>query len=540
MLPTSSAHTTPTSSSVHAPADGRRALSPPAPRRAWFTGLALGAVAAVTAFLLFPYGPDGDVTFEGEPALVADLESAVDPDLVQGLVTARFPVDDPHGVEWATGGTADGSTPVGPDTPFETASVFKAFTAMTLVDMVENGETSLDRTLADVFPEIDFADPAVAGATLEEVATHHAGLSPAPVGEDPGGILRGQVLGDLYRTSAPAREYLPHAEAMTPGTFVYSNVGYAVLGEALAEESGTPYEELVRERVLDPLGMDDTVISGAGVPEGGAGPHIGPGARVEEWRNTDYAAAGIGTWSTPADLVRFTTAVVDGTAPGLAALDPVHPELTSTVPSEHDVDDTEAVSPGVGLGWFRWEYPGAGEMTWTSGGLTGVRTMVAVGEEEAVVIMANSFAVDAPALAGELLGDDPERVANGVDPVQGVLTMVGLTVPPLLLLALMARRRTLITQRPLDRLRVVSLSLGGLAWTLFFLRMGVWTLVPHALWAVAVGAVVTGVVVGAWHFRRVPVEAGRWRWLHVPVFALSVAYSLVLGGAGLWGMLIAW
>ena len=148
--------------------------------------------------------------------------------------------------------------------------------------------------------------------------------------------------------------------------------------------------------------------------------------------------------------------------------------------------------------------------------------------------------MDAPALAGELLGDDPERVANGVDPVQGVLTMVGLTVPPLLLLALMARRRTLITQRPLDRLRVVSLSLGGLAWTLFFLRMGVWTLVPHALWAVAVGAVVTGVVVGAWHFRRVPVEAGRWRWLHVPVFALSVAYSLVLGGAGLWGMLIAW
>lgn len=539
MTPTSE-DTTTTPSETHAPPAGRRPLATPAPRRVWLTGLALGAVAAVTAFLLFPYGPDGDLAFEGDSELVADLESAVDPDLVQGLVTARFPVDDPDGVEWANAGTAGGSEPVGPDTPFETASVFKAFTAMTLVDMVENGETSLERTLEEIFPEVDFTDPAVAGATLGEVATHHAGLSPAPVGDDPSGILRGQVLGDLYRTSMPAREYLPRAEAMTQGTFMYSNVGYAVLGEALAEESGTPYEELVRERVLDPLDMDDTMISGDGVPEGGAGPHIGPGARVEEWRNTDYAAAGIGTWSTPADLVRFTTAVADGTAPGLAALEPVHPELTPGVPSDHDVDNADAASVGLGLGWFRWEYPGAGEMTWASGGLTGVRTMVAVGEEEAVVIMANSFTVEAPALAGELLSDDPERVGNGIAPLQGVLTSAGLIVPPLLLLALMARRRTLLTQRRLDRLRVVSLSLGNLAWTLFFLRMGAWTLVPHALWAVAVGAVVTGVTVGVWYFRRVPVEAGRWRWLHVPVFVMSVTYSLLIGGAGLWGMLIAW
>lgn len=271
MSPTSE-HTNTVPCETHTPPTGRRSLAPPAPRRTWFTGFVLGAVAAVTAFLLLPYGPDPDLTFEGDPELVTDLEAAVDPDLVQGLVTARFPVDDPDDVEWADGGTADGSAPVGPDTPFETASVFKAFTGMTLIDMVEKGETSLDRTLAEVFPEVDFADPAVAAATLEEVATHHAGLSAVPVGDDPGGILRGQVLGDLYRTSMPAREYLPRATAVAPGTFVYSNMGYAVLGEALAEESGTPYEELVRERVLDPLGMDDTVISGDGVPEGGAEP----------------------------------------------------------------------------------------------------------------------------------------------------------------------------------------------------------------------------------------------------------------------------
>ena len=539
MSPTSE-HTNTVPCETHTPPTGRRALAPPAPRRTWFTGLVLGAVTAVTAFLLLPYGPDPDLTFEGDPELVTDLEAAVDPDLVQGLVTARFPVDDPDDVEWADGGTADGSAPVGPDTPFETASVFKAFTGMTLIDMVEKGETSLDRTLAEVFPEVDFADPAVAAATLEEVATHHAGLSAVPVGDDPGGILRGQVLGDLYRTSMPAREYLPRATAVAPGTFVYSNMGYAVLGEALAEESGTPYEELVRERVLDPLGMDDTVISGDGVPEGGAEPHVGPGARVEEWRNTDYAAAGISTWSTPADLVRFITAVTDGSAPGLAALEPVHPDVTGDVLTDQDIDDTGITSVGLGMGWFQWEYAGVGEMTWSSGGLPGVRTMIAMSEEEAVVVMANSFSVEAPVLAGELLSEAPERVDNGIAPLQGVLTSIGLIVPPLLLIALMARRRTLITQRRLDRLRVVSLSLGNVAWALYFLRMGAWTLVPPVFWAVSVGVVVVGVTVGLRHFRRVPVEAGRWRWLHVPVFVVSVMCSLVIGGAGLWGMLIAW
>ncbi len=46
-----------------------------------------------------------------------------------------------------------------------------------------------------------------------------------------------------------------------------------------------------------------------------------------------------------------------------------------------------------------------------------------------------------------------------------------------------------------------------------------------------------GITVGAWHRRRVPVEAGRYRWLHVPVFALSVPFSLTLASVTLWGLL---
>src|SRR5699024_1953682 len=127
-----------------------------------------------------------------------------------------------------------------------------------------------------------------------------------------------------------------------------------------------------------------------------------------------------------------------------------------------------------------------------------------------------------------------------IAPLQGVLTSIGLIVPPLLLIALMARRRTLITQRRLARLRVVSLSLGNVAWALYFLRMGAWTLVPPVFWAGSVGVAVVGVIVGLRHVLQVPVEVGRWRCLHVLVFVVSVMCSLVIGGAGLGVMLIAW
>jgi hypothetical protein len=100
----------------------------------------------------------------------------------------------------------------------------------------------------------------------------------------------------------------------------------------------------------------------------------------------------------------------------------------------------------------------------------------------------------------------------------------------------MLRRRTLVTQRRLDRLRVVSLSLGARAWLVAAQRVGSWAATPVSVWALAAGLVAAGITVGVWHWRRVPVEAGRFRWLHVPVFVLSVAFSLTLASVMLWGL----
>lgn len=527
-----------------APRRGRRPLSPAAPGRVWLAALVVGAVVAVLAHLFAPLAPPPAAVLDGDADLLADVEALVDPGTVQGVSVARFPVDDPGDVAWVRGGTADGSAPVDENTPFETASVFKTFTAMAFADMVEKGETSPDRTLEEIFPDLRFADPEVASATLEDLATHHSGLPTAPA-TDP---LRHYVLpalafSDTYGRSPHPLEALAVTPATTAGEYAYSNLGFAVLGAALAAESGTPFAELVRERVLDPLDMHDTAVVEGGVPEGGAAPHITPGATVQPWHNTDYAPAGITTWSTTADLVRFLEAVTAGTAPGMGALEPVH-ENVSMPGVPDDADDAEGGFGDFaqGLAWFTVDLPDQGPVTLHTGGSLGTAAIAGFDDGHAVVVMANSRTLDSVGLGLELLKDDPGPLPGQPSWLLAfnlVTTLTMVVLPPVLLVSLMLRRRTLVTQRLLDRLRIVSLSLGSLTWLVTAQRWGDWQTTPMVLWSLAAGLVAAGVTVGVWHVRRVPVEAGRWRWLHVPVFALSVAFSLTLGSLMVWSIAVA-
>lgn len=517
----------------------RRTRSPAAPVRVRLVALAVGTAAAVLAQVFAPHHhPPDPAGFAGDEPLLSDVEAAVDPGAVQGMTVARFPIDDPDAVERVSGGTADGDTPVDEDTPFETGSVQKVFTAMVLADMVESGDTALDRTLEGVFPHADFADPEVASATLADLASHHSGLPTIPPGQLIGQRLVPTLsLTDQYGQSPDPVAALATTPAGTKGEYEYSNLGYSVLGEALAAESGTDFPDLLQERLLNRLGMDDTTVHDGAVPEGAAVPNAEPGAPVQNWRNTAYAAAGVGTWSTTADLARFLTAVTDGTAPGTSALETVH---TDVLPQGDPAELDEEQVFDQALGWLKSDPDGTGTVTEHSGGTFGSQAMVAFDDSQAVAVMANTMSTNAPETAHELLGDDPEQAPPLLgEPVQMftlVSTLLMVVVPPVLLLSLVLRRRTLITQRRLDRLRVVSLGLGALAWLTAGQRLGSWTDLPMVVWALAAGLVAAGITVGVWHVRGAPTEAGRWRWLHVGVFVLSVVFSLTLGGLALWGL----
>lgn len=152
--------------------------------------------------------------------------------------------------------------PLGPRSVFEIGSITKAFTGILLADMVARGEVALDDPVAKHLPE-GVRVPSRNGReiTLLDLATHRSALPRMPdnMPRDPSDPYPPYAMEDLYAFLAT------HELRRDIGAeFEYSNIAVALLGEALARAGGRPYEELVRERVLEPLGMrmTGTVVAG--------------------------------------------------------------------------------------------------------------------------------------------------------------------------------------------------------------------------------------------------------------------------------------
>jgi len=164
-------------------------------------------------------------------------------------------------------GVADTDTgePVLPDALFRVASVSKAITAVTVLDLVEGGVLRLDDP---AFAYLDHLpapagteeDPRLAQITIENLLMHAGGWDMEDAGLRPMFLAR-EIAEELGET-APAsvddivRYMRGQPLQFDPGSrFEYSNFGYAVLGRVIEAVTGRPYEEHVRDQVLAPLGV---------------------------------------------------------------------------------------------------------------------------------------------------------------------------------------------------------------------------------------------------------------------------------------------
>lgn len=147
--------------------------------------------------------------------------------------------------------------PADRNTVYRIGSVTKPFTAVMLMQLVAAGRVQLSDPVERYLPEvrqIAAKPPGAALFTFLQLATMTAGLSREP--DDPGQYGTGAV--SAWEKTLLAA--LPHTRYTSfPGTeYSYSNVGYAILGAALARAAGQPYVEWEREHVLRPLGMNRT------------------------------------------------------------------------------------------------------------------------------------------------------------------------------------------------------------------------------------------------------------------------------------------
>jgi serine-type D-Ala-D-Ala carboxypeptidase/endopeptidase len=145
------------------------------------------------------------------------------------------------------------------DSIFEISSVTKTFTGLALAQLAVERKVSLDEPLRPIlFPNIAAGSPGTE-ITLLDLATHRSGLPSVPDNLEPKDP--GNPFADYDRVAL--HQFLArHGTAKSPDTkYLYSSMGIGLLGYALAQREGVPYEQMIRTEITAPLRMNDTVFA---------------------------------------------------------------------------------------------------------------------------------------------------------------------------------------------------------------------------------------------------------------------------------------
>lgn len=168
-----------------------------------------------------------------------------------------------------------GGQPVTPDTVFPLASCTKAFTTALVARLSDEGKIHWDDPVHKHLPDFHLSDPAAdALVTLADLGSHRTGVGPH----------------DLLWYRAPwSQEEMVRRVGKLPLSrpfrteMQYQSVMFVALGQAAAKAGGKPWADLVRELLLEPLGMKGvtlTTTAAAKLPDRAAGHRPGPDGKL--------------------------------------------------------------------------------------------------------------------------------------------------------------------------------------------------------------------------------------------------------------------
>ncbi len=264
-------------------------------------------------------------------------------------------------------------------TVYEIGSVSKIFTGLLLADAVVRGEIDLNAA-AEVANPAGIRLPSRNGHSIHwlDLSTHRSGLPRLP-GNLP-----------LTESKNPDRDYDSKKAAAflnqyklprQPGdSQEYSNFGGSVLGYLVAQNAGKTYQQLLRERIAEPLRMTDcTVPLSSDQRKRLALPHDKFGSATALWTFADLPGAG-GIHATMRDMMRFAKAQL---TPPTGTLG----EAIELAWKQHR--DADASGPAMGLGWM---ILGDGQTRWHNGQTGGSHSALFINRELkcAVVVLCNT------------------------------------------------------------------------------------------------------------------------------------------------------
>jgi D-alanyl-D-alanine carboxypeptidase len=235
---------------------------------------------------------------------------------VAAVVQVRWP-----GGEWSKAygvRDLDAKTPAQPTDRVQVASITKTMTAVTVLKLVDDGLIRLDDPVNDVIPGFKTLLHPPGPITVRQLLGHISGI---PEYTD----LR-------FKNQDQLRQALSNPEQITPkkafelagtqkwdpssvGTFSYSSTGYEALGLLVQTLRHKPYAQVLREEVIDPLGLKDTSAARVDVhdPRILHGYITLQGQRLDVTDNADRVdSAAAGATSTVADVDTFFSALFQG------------------------------------------------------------------------------------------------------------------------------------------------------------------------------------------------------------------------------------
>jgi CubicO group peptidase (beta-lactamase class C family) len=281
--------------------------------------------------------------------------------------------------------------PAREDTCYRIASISKIFTTIALLQLIEQGKTSLDARVQEHLPWFTSShDANLHTITLRQLLTHLSGLD-----------RDGETLQWIDFQFPALAEIQQHIQAGGATVFrpqerwKYSNYAFTILGEVIKQLAGLSYEDYVTRNIVERLGLELTAPTlTAPIRQ-----HLGVGySRNIEQRErepfpaieTNAMASATGFSSTVVDLCRFISAQFPGNTTLLS--DQVKQEMRTIQSPKSEV------SPAWGLGLESWEVDER-RLYGHSGGFPGYISRFGFDPERSVGVVVLANAIDAPSSA---------------------------------------------------------------------------------------------------------------------------------------------
>jgi CubicO group peptidase (beta-lactamase class C family) len=277
-------------------------------------------------------------------------------------------VIDAHGRRYVAYGARDqgDKRPLDETTMFEIGSMTKVFTSLVLSEMVQEHAVALDDPVAKFFPPgTKVPERGGRQITLVDLSTHTSGLPRMP---------------NNFHPKDPANPYADYSEDQfltflagyqlprdIGSLYEYSNFGVGLLGQALSRRAGLGYEELVKRRITQPLGMADTTVTLTPALQARlARGHDAKLAPAANWDLPTFAGAGA-LRSDAKDMLTFLGAELGYVKSPLSGA--MAAQLTVRRP-------TPSPAMTISLAWHILAAPGRDAVTWHNGGTGGYRTFM--------------------------------------------------------------------------------------------------------------------------------------------------------------------